>query len=131
MEINNFTDLHVWRRSMDLVVDVYRVTEQFPKSELFALTAQTHKSVISLPSNIAEGFRRQYRSLLTYLNHLDIALGSEGELFTQLEIGRRLGYVSATTLQKPLADLEEIGRMLNGLITSLELKQNQRSRRQR
>jgi four helix bundle protein len=131
MEINNFTDLHVWRRSMDLVVDVYRLTEQFPKSELFVLTAQTHKSVISIPSNVAEGFRRQQRSLLAYLNHLDIALGSEGELFTQLEIGRRLGYVSATTLQKPLADLEEVGRMLNGLITSLQKKAEQRSRRER
>ena len=91
MEIKNFTDLYVWQRSMDLVVDVYRVTEQFPRSELFVLTAQTHKSVISLPSNIAEGFRRQQRSLLAYLNHLDIALGSEGELFTQLEIARKLG----------------------------------------
>ncbi len=120
MRINNFTDLHVWRHSMNLVVDVYHVTEQFPKSELFVLTAQTHKSVISIPSNIAEGFRRQQRSLPAYLNHLDIALGSEGELFTQLEIGRRLGYVSATTLQKPLADLAEVGRMINGLIRSLE-----------
>src|SRR5687768_7079863 len=131
MKINNFTDLHVWRRSMDLVVDVYRVTEHFPKSELFALTAQTHKTVISIPSNVAEGFRRQQRSLLAYLNHLDIALGSEGELFTQLEIGRRLGYVSATTLRKPFADLEEIGRMLSGLIASLESKPSQRSRRER
>ena len=122
MEIKNFTDLYVWRRSMDLVVDVYRLTEQFPKSELFVLTAQTHKSVISIPSNVAEGYRRQQRSPLTYLNHLDIALGSEGELFTQLEIGRRLGYVSATTLQKPLADLQDVGRMLNGLASSLQRK---------
>jgi four helix bundle protein len=105
--------------------------EQFPKSELFVLTAQTHKSAISIPSNIAEGFRRQQRSLLAYLNHLDIALGSEGELFTQLEIGRRLGYVSGTTLQKPLADLEEVGKMLNGLIASLDSKASQRSRRER
>ena len=124
MEINNFTDLYVWRRSMDLVVDIYRVTEQFPKSELFVLTSQTHKSVISIPSNIAEGFRRQQRSLGAYLNHLDIALGSEGELFTQLEIGRRLGYISASTLQKPLSDLADVGRMLNGLIASLAPKVN-------
>jgi four helix bundle protein len=128
MEIKNFTDLYVWRRSMDLVVDVYRLTEQFPKSELFSLTAQTHKSVISIPSNVAEGYRRQQRSPLTYLNHLDIALGSEGELFTQLEIGRRLGYVSATTLRKPLADLQEVGRMLNGLSASVAWKISQRSR---
>ena len=125
MQINNFTDLTVWQRSMDLIVDVYKITERFPHSEQFVLTAHTHKTSISIPSNIAEGFRRQRRSLPTYLKHLDIALGSEGELFTQLEVGRRLGYVSAKDLEKPFDDLSEIGRMLNGLIASLELKQNQ------
>jgi 23S rRNA-intervening sequence protein len=95
MTINNFTDLLVWQRAMDLVVEIYRITGTFPRSEIFGLTAQTHKSV---------------------------ARGSEGELFTQLEIGRRLGYVSAKDLTKPLADLSEVGRMLNGLIASIEAK---------
>jgi len=122
MHINNFTDLHVWRRAMDLVVDVYDLTAAYPRSEQFVLTAHTHKTVISIPSNIGEGFRRQRRSLAAYVNHLDIALGSEGELFTQLEVGRRLAYVSAKTLEKPFADLNEVGRMLNGLIASLEAK---------
>jgi four helix bundle protein len=98
-------------------------SSRFPRSEQFGLTFQTNKSVISIPSNVAEGFRRQRRSLLAYLNHLDIALGSEGELFTQLECGRRLGFVSAKILEKPFDDLSEIGRMLNGLMTSLESKE--------
>jgi four helix bundle protein len=131
MKINNFTDLLVWQRAMDLVVEVYRVIEAFPASERFVRTAQTHKSAISIPSNVAEGVRRQRRSLLSYLNHLDVALESEGELFTQLELGRRLGYVDAHDLEKPFANLSEIGRMLNGLIASWEGGQpvSQRPRR--
>ena len=58
MEICSFTELVVWQRAMDLVVDVYRLTEKFPPNEQFVLTAQTHKSAIAIPSNIAEGFRR-------------------------------------------------------------------------
>ena len=124
MKINNFTDLLVWQRSMDLVVDVYRLTKAFPVDERFVLTAQTRRSAISIPSNVAEGFRRQRRSLLSYINHLYIALGSEGELFTQLEACRRLGYLSAKDLERPFADLREIGRMLNGLVSSLEANLN-------
>ena len=118
MPITNFTQLQVWQRAMDLVVDVYRIAGSFPRTELFVLGAQTNKSVISIPSNIAEGFCR--RSNPAYINHLNIALGSEGELFTQLEIGRRLGFVTANVLARPLQDLSEVGRMINGLITSLE-----------
>ncbi len=118
MPITNFTQLQVWQRAMDLVVDVYRITASFPRTELFVLAAQTNRSVISIPSNIAEGFCR--RSNPAYINHLNIALGSEGELFTQLEIGRRLGFVTANGLARPLQELSEVGRMINGLIASLE-----------
>ena len=128
MDIQNFTDLQVWQRSMDLVVDVYRITEAYPRHELFVLTGQTHKSAISIPSNIAEGFCRARRSLPAYLNHLNIAMGSEGELYSQLEIGRRLKYATGKKLDKAFSDLNEIGRMLNGLIGSLELKQEQDAR---
>jgi four helix bundle protein len=120
MEINNFTELVVWQRAMELVVEVYRVTEAFPRAERFGLTAQIRRSVISIPSNVAEGFRRKRRSLASYINHLDIALGSEGELFTQLDAARRLRFVPANALDKSFADLGEIGRMLNGLIASLD-----------
>jgi four helix bundle protein len=121
MNVKHFTDLLVWQRAMDLVVEIYRITGAFPRTELYVLTSQTHRSAISIPSNIAEGFCR--RSNPAYVNHLNIALGSEGELFTQLKVGERLGYVSAADLVKPLDDLSEIGRMINGLVHSLETKQ--------
>jgi four helix bundle protein len=116
--IRNFTDLKVWQRSMDLVVDLYRLTDQYPKSELFVLTSHTRKSAISIPSNIAEGFCRA--STPTYIKHLNIALGSEGELFTQMECGRRLGFAKDPKLQKYFNDLSEVGKMLRGLVRSLE-----------
>ena len=116
--IRNFTDLKVWQRSMDLVVDLYRLTDGYPKSEQFGLTSHTRKTALSIPSNIAEGFCRA--STLTYIKHLKIALGSEGELFTQLECGRRLAFADVRILEKCLADLAEIGKMLRGLVRSLE-----------
>ena len=124
MEIMNFTELVVWQRAMEVVVKIYTATEAFRRDERFGLTAQIRKSVIAIPSNIAEGFRRQRRSLGAYLNHLDIALGSEGELFTQLEIAHRLGYATSETLDPISTDLSEVGRMLNGLISSLEPKRS-------
>jgi four helix bundle protein len=63
MKILNFTDLRVWQKSMELVVAVYAITAKYPRSEQFGLTFQTNKSGISIPSNIAEGFRRQRRSV--------------------------------------------------------------------
>ena len=120
--IHTFTDLTVWQRSMALVVDVYRLTDGYPKSELYGLTSQTRRSSISIPSNIAEGFCRA--STPTYINHLNIALGSEGELFTQLECGRRLGFATDLELEKYFDDLSQIGKMLRGLVRSLERSLN-------
>jgi four helix bundle protein len=74
--------------------------------------------ISSYPANIAEGCSRHQP--VVYVNHLNIAMGSEGELSTQLELGRRLGYVSVRELDAPLRALSEIGRMLNGLAASIE-----------
>jgi four helix bundle protein len=96
LEIQDFKDLYVWQRSMELVLDVYRITETDQRHELFNLTTQTRKSAISIPSNVAEGANRH--ELSVYVNHVNIAM--EGELFTQLEIGRahakRAGCVART-----------------------------------
>ena len=118
--IQNFTNLKVWQRAMELVVDIYRLTDCYPKTERFALTYQTRKSVVSIPSNIAEGFRR--KSERVYVHHLNVALGSEGELFTQLECGRRLGFAKDPRLEKYFDDLSQIGRMLRGLVKSIECR---------
>lgn len=122
MPLKDFTDLIVWQRSLDLVVQVYKLTDAFPISERFVLTSQIRRSAISIPSNIAEGFRRQ--STAAYLNFWSIALGSEGELYTQLELSRRLGFVADARLTNCVDELAQIGRMLRGLMNSLERRRS-------
>jgi four helix bundle protein len=87
-----FRDLDVWQRSMDLVVEVYRITRAFPRSELYGLTDQTRRAAASVPANIAEGNGRLFRK--EYAHHVSIARGSIAELSTCLEIAQRLEYVS-------------------------------------
>ena len=111
MQIDNFTDLIVWQKAIDLLVDVYGITSKYPRSEQFGLTFQTNKSSISIPSNIAEGFRRQRRSISTYINHLDISLGSEGELYTQLHAGLRLGFIKEKDLLRPPLEPKELEQL--------------------
>jgi four helix bundle protein len=80
---NSFRDLEVWQEAMSLVEDVYRLSRNFPADERFGLTAQLRRAAISIPSNIGEGGRRKRRK--AHLHHLDIALGSQGEVDVQLE----------------------------------------------
>ena len=115
---HSFRDLQVWQRAMDLVEEIYKVTKTFPRDERFGLTAQIRRAAVSIPSNIGEGKRRKRRRPL--LNHLDIALGSQGEVEVQLEIARRVGFLAAADHRRLTAQVDEIGRMLNGLITSLQ-----------
>src|SRR5688572_31650006 len=98
-----FRDLKVWHRSMDLVERIYEVTAAFPKDERFGLTAQIRRAAVSVPSNIGEGSRRKRRK--AFLNHLDIA--------------QRLRFLKMADYQQTQIAVEEIGRMLNGLIVSL------------
>jgi four helix bundle protein len=84
--------LEVWRDAMDLVVAVYRLSDQFPDAERFGLTSQIRRAAISVPSNIAEGAAR--RSTPEYLRFLSIARGSLSEMDTQRQIACRLGYAS-------------------------------------
>src|SRR5438105_11866370 len=85
---SSFRDLKVWQQAMLLVEDIYRISKTFPGDERFGLTSQIRRSAVSIPSNIGEGGRRKRRKV--HLNHLDIALGSQGEVDVQLEIARRL-----------------------------------------
>ena len=115
---NSFRDLDVWQQSMSLVEDVYRVSRTFPSDERFGLTSQLRRSAISIPSNIGEGGRRKRRK--AFLHHLDIALGSQGEVDVQLEIAQRLQYLSAVDYESVVERVSRVGRMLNGLIDSLQ-----------
>jgi four helix bundle protein len=103
---------------MLLVEEVYVVTKHFPMEERFGLTAQIRRAAVSIPSNIGEGARRKRRK--AYLNHLDIALGSQGEVDVQLEIAKRLLYCSSRQHQVTAKRVDRVGRMLNGLIASLQ-----------
>jgi four helix bundle protein len=114
----SFHDLKVWCDAMMLVEDLYRVTSNFPVQERFGLTAQIRRAAVSIPSNIGEGKRRKKQR--AFLHHLDIALGSQGEVEVQLEIARRLGFVGPDDYKRVQDRVAEVGRMLNGLIESLQ-----------
>lgn len=117
-QINSFRELDVWQVAMELVVDCYRLTGKYPLDERFALTRDTHRSAVSIPSNVAEGHNRHAHNV--YLNHVNIALGSTAELDTQVEIAVRLGYVSASDVRDVNAKLARVGQMLRRLQQSLE-----------
>ena len=90
MGSRNYRDLIVWQKSMDLVVEIYRVTENFPKSEEYELKAHLRKTSTSIPSNIAEGSKRKTKK--DFKKFLFIAYGSGAELETQIEIVQRLAF---------------------------------------
>lgn len=114
--INRYSDLVAWQKAMDLVEEVYKVTKSFPKEETYGLSSQIRRAAVSVPSNIAEGHCRNGRR--ESVHHLSIALGSLGELETQVLIARRLGYIDESAELLPLA--QETGRILVGLMHSLE-----------
>jgi four helix bundle protein len=102
-----------------LVEGVYKLSARFPPAERFGLTAQVRRAAVSIPSNIGEGKRRK-RQRLPY--HLDIALGSQGELEVQLEIAQRLGFVTQEDIEPAVSRGAEVGRMLNRLIVALQIE---------
>ena len=113
-------DLEVWKKSMDLVVDVYKLMKQLPESEKYGLISQIKRSSISIPSNIAEGAGRA--STKEFIRFLDIATGSLSELETQLLLVQRLGF-SANTISLE-EKINSIGKMLYRLKLSLKKKIN-------
>jgi four helix bundle protein len=114
--IESFRDLTVWQKAMALAEHVYSATEQLPKSELFGLTSQMRRAAVSIPSNIAEGKAISGRA---YLKHLRIALGSEAELQTQIELALRLKMLTQNEAKNLLSETSEVGRMLFSLLKSL------------
>ena len=114
---NSFRDLDVWREAMFLVEDVYAASRRFPADERFGLTAQLRRAAISIPSNIGEGSRRKRRK--AFRHHLDIALGSQGEVDVQIELALRPGFLEAPEHAAIQDRVSRIGRMLNGLISSI------------
>jgi len=115
-EIRNHKDLEVWKKSMDLVSNIYKITESFPNKELYGLTNQIRRAAVSVPSNIAEGAARSSKK--EFIQFLYIALGSLSELETQIIIASRLEYLN--NLDTLLEDLKVVQKLINGLIYYLK-----------
>jgi len=109
-------DLDAWKKSMDLVDSIYKVTKSFPNEELYSLTNQMRRAAISIPSNVAEGAARGSRN--EFIQFPYIALGSLSELETQVIIADRLGYLTGPS--RLSESIEVIRKLINGLIYSLK-----------
>ena len=117
---SSFKDLRVWQDAIKFTVAVYRVTGRFPKHELYGLTQQLRRAVVSVPSNIAEG--KGHHSDREFRNFLMHARGSLLEVQTQLMIARELGYITPQEGEGLLESSDAIGRCLNSLINSIAVK---------
>ena len=115
-KIRSFTDLDAWKEGHKLVLMVYRVTKTFPKEEIFGLSSQMRRCVVSITSNIAEGFSRQsYKEKIQFYS---LALGSTTELQNQLLVARDVGYLSKKEFQKTAEQSVIVHKIVNGLIKS-------------
>jgi four helix bundle protein len=114
----SYRDLVAWQKSVAFVTDIYRVTSNFPRHELFGLTAQLRRASVSVPSNIAEGQARFSKP--EFRHFLRNAKGSLAEVETQLVISKNLGHLNEDESSKLLSKVDELGRILSGLIGSLE-----------
>ncbi len=117
MQIKSFRDLRVWQGGIEIVEAIYDITRRFPKHELYGLASQMQRAAVSIPSNIAEGHARE--STKEYLQHVSIAQASVAELETQLEIAKRLAYVSSDRYDSLLNQLSQLGRQLYALRNAL------------
>ncbi len=116
--MNNFKELKVWQKAIDLVALVYGKTQAYPKEELYGLTSQIRRAAVSIPSNISEGAGRI--SNKDFSHFLNIARGSSYELETQLIISLKLKYLKESEFRELTSDLDEVQRMLTGLQKSLK-----------
>lgn len=120
MKINSYKELIVWQKSINLVKEIYKLTKDFPKSEIFGLSSQMRRCAISIPSNIAEGYKR--RKLREYVRFLCIADASAAELETQIIICKEI--YPDTDFHRTNALLDEVQKMLITIIKKLEAKNN-------
>jgi four helix bundle protein len=116
--MQRFTDLKVWQRSHALVLAIYRATVSFPSDERFGITSQLRRAAVSVPSNIAEGSKRQGR--LDYARFLNIAEGSLSEMQYLLMLARDLGHLSQDVAAPLLGEADEVARMLHTLRVKVE-----------
>ena len=122
MAVSSYRQLVVWQKAIELVLEVYRATQDFPKEEMYGLTSQLRRAAVSVPSNIAEGQGRfSTGEFKQFLGH---AKGSLFELQTQVVIAQKLGFMKDKVASKLVALSDEVGRMLSGLLSSLRVRES-------
>jgi len=116
--VSGYRDLIVWQKSMQICKTIYAYTETFPKSQQFVLVGQMQRAAISIPSNIAEGYNRQYTK--EYKQFLSIAYGSVGELETQILLAKELGFLTDIQVNSLLSNITEVAKMLHVMIQKMK-----------
>jgi four helix bundle protein len=118
--LDSYRDLLVWQKAMDLATKSYKLSSQFPRTEIYGLTSQIRRASVSVPSNIAEGYGRSSRK--EYVQFLFVAQGSLKELETHAILALQLSFVPEENVRKLLKESETLGKMLGALIRSLKAK---------
>ncbi len=118
--INSYKELIVWQKSIELVTEVYSLTRNFPSEEKFGIVNQLNRAIVSVPSNIAEGWGRE--SSKNYLQFLRTSRGSLMEVETLILISKNLCYINEKEFEKITIGIEEVGKILQGLIKSVQQK---------
>jgi len=116
----SYRELVAWRKAMKFVIEIYQATQDFPSEERYGLTNQLRRAAVSVPSNIAEGQARF--SQKEFHHFLSIARGSMAEIETQLCLAKDLQYLSSSKCAELLANADELGRILNGLIAAIKTR---------
>jgi len=118
-KIQSFEDLTVWQKSHALALEIYKITKHFPSEEKFGLVSQMRRASVSVAANIAEGFKR--RGKRDKINFYNISQGSLTELDYYLILVKDLKYLDSDSVGKLKLVVDEVGKMLNGLISAIEL----------
>lgn len=118
VRIRSYRDLKVWQRAMDIAVAAYELTKNMPPAEMYGMVSQMRRASASIPANIAEGYGRESKG--AYLNFLRVAQGSLKELETHFILSERVGLLGTDQTNTILQSCDELGRMLRGLIRSID-----------
>lgn len=117
-KIKSFTDLVAWKEGHKLVLEIYKITKTWPSQEQFGLTSQIRRAVVSITSNLAEGFSRRTKNDKTYF--YTMSLGSDTEVQNQIYIAKDLNYISKESFDQIAILTVTVNKLINGLIKSLQ-----------
>ncbi|RQV97364.1 four helix bundle protein [bacterium] len=119
-KLENFKDLRIWQKGIEIVKETYCLTETFPQKEQYGLISQMRRAAVSIPSNIAEGFKRRHNK--EFKQFLYIALGSAAEIETQVIIAKELSYIKTEDVAMMTEHLDHLGKMITSLIQKMDLR---------